>query len=347
MEGIGMFYEYLPNLVYDFFSGSQFASKGSNDFTPDQAEGISDSFFEGLKQVKCFNTREELRETVSVILLEALRQMHIKDAETWVERFIADMDSEPLDLDFDDYRHMRIAGTLFRNAEENAPGAVMPKDDDLDVIFMARLFTRMPLFPNDHLKYARYGVCNEYEAQHMVWWFSEQITLGSGAYSRTAPNFSARKTWNGLRSWTSLLWIAISMGVEETTLDAAFAAMDEAGNLAAKCSAVRRHIPFETIRSLALKFLPDGRQIKKLARAFEHVGYIREKLDASQLIDLTSDLEKELLRTPVFDTQDEEAVEACFDPVAGYVLQRHGFTAEEFYDVASETCEALRHLAAN
>ena len=179
----------------------------------------------------------------------------------------------------------------------------------------------------------------------MVWWFSGQITLGSGAYTRTTPNYSAKKTWAGLRNNYSLLWIAIVLGVDEETITAAYAEMNTVKNLGSKCSAIRKHIPYETIHDLASKYLPDPQQAKKLSHVFDGVASIKEKLDSKQISDLTAELEKELLRTPVFDVTSQEDIVAWFEPVASYLLIKYGVKEDELDSIAPEVCNALYQLA--
>ena len=342
---LGMLGDELANFAVRVFSASQFRRNGENDFTPEQAADIGDAFYRALGELPCFYTQQEMNEAVAATMRAALLKKGFPDAAFLTERFIAEMVREPWDLIFDDCRNMRIVEALLRHDEEGMPDAARPQGDDLDVIFMARLFARMPLFPQDYQKYARYGICNAYEAQHMVWWFAGQITRGSGAYSRAVTNFSARKTWSGLRSYNALLWIAIALGVEEQAVKAAFLDMEAAGNLAAKCSAVRRHIPYSSIHALASALRLDRQQAKAWSSAVEHAESVREKLDGERLSRMEADLENELVRTPAFDARDENAIIACFDPVMSYVLLRHGFAEEELEGALQGIGEALRDLA--
>ncbi len=341
---VGIFRDYLPKLAYDFFS-DQICSEGKNGFTSEEAYRIASTFAAAQDQLACYHTLEEMVEAVSAVMQASLNGLHIADAESLAESFAGVVRKENWPFLFDDYRLLRIEDALFTNIEEKAAASILPGADDLDVIFMARLFMNKPLFTADYQKYEKYGVCNAYEAQHMVWWFSGQITLGGGAYTRSTPNFSAKKTWTGLRSNTALLWIAIALGVEEETLDAAYADMNAVKNMGSKCAAVRKHIPFETIYNLASEFLPDRQQVKKLSHAFEGTASVRAKLDSSQLAALTADLEKELLRTPVFDTQNRDSIAACFEPVAYYLLMKHGFAEGDRENIAKETSETLYCMA--
>ena len=118
----------------------------------------------------------------------------------------------------------------------------------------------------------------EYEADELINSERYERSIGNRSYKRSTPNFSAKKTLSGLRSYTSLLWIAIALGVEEAALDAAFADMNAAKNPASKCSAVRKHIPYETIHDLASKSLPDRQQVMELSHIVEQVVDICKRL---------------------------------------------------------------------
>ena len=342
---LGIFDDVLPECVAKFFSESRADNEVLNTITEQQSTDIVNDFSARVNELAAFNTQQEMNEAVSQLLRTVLQQQHIENVDALITSFIASMSQEPWPEIFDKYRHLRIEAALLRNAEENAPESILPAKDDLDVIFMARLFTRMPLFPDDYQKYSRYEVCNAYDAQHMVWWFSGQITLGSGAYRRSKPNFSAKKTWNGLRNPYSLLWIAIALGVEDAVVAAAFSAMKTNGNLASQCSAIRKHISFDAIHNRALSYLPNRSHVAAQSHVFEQVKYIGNKLDADQVASLTGDCEKELLRTPVFDAKNKDEIEAWFYPVAEYLLLRHGFTEEELDKVVPDVGEALYQLA--
>lgn len=86
-----------------------------------------------------------------------------------------------------------------------------------------------------------------FEKAHMLGWFRSQGTLGSGAYSRATPNFSARTTYNRLQSAPGLMWIGEAIGADK---DAVQAAADEAAaerHHLRRCSATRRHLPWDTM----------------------------------------------------------------------------------------------------
>ena len=89
------------------------------------------------------------------------------------------------------------------------------------------------------------------EKQHMVQWFADNATYGSGAYSRRKPNNSAKDCFNKLENAASLLWIAEAAGVEEPIVAAAFDAARQAGDYRRACGAIRQIITwFMIIESL-------------------------------------------------------------------------------------------------
>ena len=85
------------------------------------------------------------------------------------------------------------------------------------------------------------------EKQHMVQWFADNATHGSGAYSRQKPNNSAKNCYNKLENAASLLWIAEAAGVEKPIVAAAFEAARQAGDYRRACGAIRKIISWSMI----------------------------------------------------------------------------------------------------
>lgn len=85
------------------------------------------------------------------------------------------------------------------------------------------------------------------EKQHMVHWFADNATQGSGAYSRQKPNNSAKRCFNKLENAASLLWIAEAVGIEEPVVAAAFEAARQAGDYRRACGAIRKIITWSMI----------------------------------------------------------------------------------------------------
>ena len=85
------------------------------------------------------------------------------------------------------------------------------------------------------------------EKQHMVQWFADNATHGSGVYSRQKPNQSAKNCYNKLENAASLLWIAEAAGVEKPIVAAAFEAARQAGDYRRACGAIRKIITWSMI----------------------------------------------------------------------------------------------------
>ena len=138
-------------------------------------------------------------------------------------------------------------------AKENADNVILPGEKDLDNCEMARIFAFLP----EQKDIARYlidlEVVYNYDHLHMITWFSSQVTLGVGNYTRKRANRSARKTYNCLLNPWSLLWIAAALWEDPEKVRAAAREMKNCEKLSAKCHAVRRMIPFDRIYELALR----------------------------------------------------------------------------------------------
>ena len=87
------------------------------------------------------------------------------------------------------------------------------------------------------------------EREHMISWFAANQTLGSGGYTRQAPNTSARRCYQHLQNAASLLWIAEACGVDSALVEEAYRAAVEAGDRRRACGAIRRLIPWELVAS--------------------------------------------------------------------------------------------------
>lgn len=133
-------------------------------------------------------------------------------------------------------------------------------DDDIETLYMARLFSVIPCKAEDEAFCESIGVQYHYEQLHMCVWFSGQVTNGSGQYSRGEANFSARVTYNRLLNPWSLLWIGVVIGADRDALKAAAEEMETKKTNAAKCAAVRSHVPFDTIFQLFQSMMAEEAQ---------------------------------------------------------------------------------------
>ena len=87
---------------------------------------------------------------------------------------------------------------------------------------------------------------------HMIAWFSSQVTTGSGAYTRKQGNFSSIEAYNRLMNPGALLWMAESLGMDESTLRRAVKAAveEERTNVRGRCRAFREVIGWDDLYPL-------------------------------------------------------------------------------------------------
>lgn len=90
------------------------------------------------------------------------------------------------------------------------------------------------------------------EKAHMCLWFGSQETTGSGNYTRSAPNSSARITYDRLLCPGAMLWIAEVLGEGPDRLHAAAQAarVAEKKNWRDRGNGFREVIPFDRIYQL-------------------------------------------------------------------------------------------------
>ncbi len=123
--------------------------------------------------------------------------------------------------------------------------------DDFHNRDMAMLFAHIP-YDADIAKYLRtVDVFWEYEQLHMVTWFSGQLTLGKGYYSRKKPNHSAKITYQRLLNPYSLLWIAAALGEDREAVIRAGHAIEGQKSFMVMSNMVRKEIPRTRIYDLA------------------------------------------------------------------------------------------------
>lgn len=147
----------------------------------------------------------------------------------------------------------RVYSFQYRERLEAYKGDPIPVGkDDLHNVELAMLFAHLPEQP-DVARYLRaIDVSWEYDQLHMVTWFSGQLSLGEGNYSRSRPNHSAKKTYERLLNPYSLLWIAAALGEEPDVVRRAAYEMRDYASFSAKCGVVRRAVPWKRIYELAI-----------------------------------------------------------------------------------------------
>lgn len=147
----------------------------------------------------------------------------------------------------------RIDDNVYFGEQEAADGEYDPDDvrpvgeNDMDTVDMAMVFACVVYDPMDVEACRTLGMDYDYEHHHMAQWFSGQVNLGEGKYSRKIPNLSARTTYNRLTDPNAFLWIAIVMGIHEDLINKACREMQAGTTYSAKCGIFRKIIPFDMI----------------------------------------------------------------------------------------------------
>ena len=152
----------------------------------------------------------------------------------------------------------RIDDNVLFGEQEAADGEYDPEDvrpvgeNDMDTVDMAAVFAYAVYDPMDVELCRGLGVDYDYEHHHMTDWFSGQVNLGEGKYSRKVPNLSARTAYNRLNDPDSFLWIAVVMGIHEDLINKAYQAMQAEKTNSARCGIFRKIIPFDMILDQAM-----------------------------------------------------------------------------------------------
>ena len=89
------------------------------------------------------------------------------------------------------------------------------------------------------------------QQEHMVRWFDNQNSLGSGKFTRKTPNTSSRTTYRYLRCPAAFIWMAEALGEDPATVQIAADAARAEENAAKRSGIIRRHIPWTRIAELA------------------------------------------------------------------------------------------------
>lgn len=89
------------------------------------------------------------------------------------------------------------------------------------------------------------------QKEHMIRWFSDHDGRGSGAFTRTEPNTSARTTYNRLQCPAALVWMAEALGEDPAVVRAAADAARGEPSARRRSGLLRRHLPWERIGQLA------------------------------------------------------------------------------------------------
>lgn len=131
---------------------------------------------------------------------------------------------------------------------------------DISVTDFVRVLSQLePYLPisdeYEHTKGQKSGVWWSTQKEHMVGWFSSQLTLGSGAYTRERTNSSARTTYNRLLSAGAFVWMAEALGEDPDIVRRAADAARNEPNARKRPALLRRHLPWDRIAELARVYL--------------------------------------------------------------------------------------------
>lgn len=84
----------------------------------------------------------------------------------------------------------------------------------------------------------------------MLAWFGAQSGLGTGKFTRQAPNASARTTYNRLMCPAAFVWMAEALGEEPAIVKAAADAARAEPNARKRSGLLRAHLPWTRISEL-------------------------------------------------------------------------------------------------
>ena len=140
--------------------------------------------------------------------------------------------------------------------------AIEPGVNDFHNTEMAAVFAHLPPQPETAKWLQTVDVTWTYDRLHMVTWFSGQLSLGSGDYSRSRPNHSAKTTYERLLNPYSLLWIAAALGEDKDLVIRTAEEIKGYETYRAKCGVIRRAIPWKRIYELALPLVEEEENMR-------------------------------------------------------------------------------------
>ncbi len=95
------------------------------------------------------------------------------------------------------------------------------------------------------------GVWWTSQREHMVRWFGNQETLGTGPFSRQVANTSAKTTYNRLLCPAAFVWMAEALGEHPSVVQAAADTARHEPNARRRPGLLRAHLPWRRIAELA------------------------------------------------------------------------------------------------
>ena len=140
---------------------------------------------------------------------------------------------------------------------------IEPGENDFHNTEMAALFAHLPPQPDVAAWLQTIDISWTYDRLHMVTWFSGQLSLGSGKYSRSRPNHSAKTTYERLLNPYSLLWIAAALGENKDLIIRTAEKIKAYETYRAKCGVIRGAIPWKRIHELALRRMEQEKEKRR------------------------------------------------------------------------------------
>lgn len=132
----------------------------------------------------------------------------------------------------------------------------MAEARDFTNIQFSKLLQRLEEHPSISDAYEQHhpqkqGAWYSSQREHMVSWFRSQSTLGSGKYTRSTPNRSAKTTYNRLLSPGGLIWISDALGADPALVKHAAEAAIAEPEYRKRCAVIRAVLPWALIAELA------------------------------------------------------------------------------------------------
>lgn len=145
---------------------------------------------------------------------------------------------------------------------------------------------------------------------HMIGWFLQQPTNGTGQYTRNVGNESSRLAYNRFANPGGLLWMAEAFGEDKETVKKAMDAIREAEKIdkRRRCGAFRKIVPFNRILELITK--PEGwlldPALKEIMYIDEETGYpvIKEEYFSQHLKIINDEFGFEVFDTECKNTEE-------------------------------------------
>lgn len=217
---------------------------------------------------------------------DLVRSSFLKQADELLHPYKDRISSQELyDLKLRMYtRFMEGRIRTFENLEKQEHAKlppIEPGENDFKNTEMAAVFAHLPPQPDIAAWLQTIDISWTYDRLHMVTWFSGQLSLGSGNYSRSRPNHSAKTTYERLLNPYSLLWIAAALGEDKDLVIRTGNEVKGYATYRAKCGVIRRAIPWKRIYELALPLVEKEIQERQKLLSEENIRMKQRKNECS------------------------------------------------------------------